>query len=342
MTNRSSNDDLLRLACSGTSPVRVLRLLRRSTAQSVVRYLRADPALPESARAVLETTGKDLRQKLESLDMTFLPLAPDEARMVDDAPAWLFVRGSLPDELGVAVVGSRRATSYGLKAAQDIGAAVGASGIPVISGLALGIDGAAHRGCLRAGGATVAVLGSGVDVLYPARHRSLAGEILRSGGAIVSEYPPGTSPAPWRFPLRNRIIAGASRAVVVVEAAERSGALITARLALELGLDVFAVPGDIHRETSIGTNKLIRDGAHPVASIDELLEALGVQAVSPVDPLDLDVVPGEQLTVDQLAARHPSRRVSDLVATVARLEIQGRLVVEGGVIEVPRQTGAKS
>ncbi len=342
MIESSPTDDLLRLACSGISPVRILRLLRTSTPATVVRSLRADPALPQPARDALRAPGEELRQKLEGLDTTFLGLAIDDVPVVEDAPAWLFVRGSLPAELGVAVVGSRRATSYGLRTAERIGAAVGASGVPVISGLALGIDGAAHRGCIGVGGATVAVLGSGVDVLYPARHRSLAAQILRFGGAIVSEYPPGTRPAPWRFPLRNRIIAGASRAVVVVEAAEKSGALITARLALDLGLDVFAVPGDIDRRTSIGTNKLIRDGAHAVASIDELTESLGLRAPSPTDVIELDVVAGEQLTIEQLAARHPGRRVADLMVMISRLEIQGRLTVEGGVVEVPRLTGGKS
>jgi DNA processing protein len=143
----------------------------------------------------------------------------------------------------------------------------------VVSGLARGIDTAAHLGALDGAGKTVAVLGCGVDIWYPVSNRQL-GERIREQGAVVSEYEPGTEPAPWRFPARNRIIVGLSDAVVVVEAAERSGALITARLAMEHGIDVFAVPGDLERETSRGTNRLIADGAHPIVSPGEVVEML--------------------------------------------------------------------
>lgn len=196
----------------------------------------------------------------------------------------LYSRGALPIEPAVAVIGSRRATTYGLSVARDIGRFLGAWGVNVVSGLAAGIDGAAHRGALDAGGFSTAVLGSGIDVWYPARNRGLGEEILAAGGAVLSEFPPGTPPAPWRFPARNRIIAGMVGAVIVVEAADRSGALITARMALDLGKDVYAVPGDIDRETSLGCNRLIRDGAHPIDTIEILEELLGLEIAKEVEP----------------------------------------------------------
>ena len=196
----------------------------------------------------------------------------------------LYSRGALPIEPAVAVIGSRRATTYGLSVARDIGRFLGGLGVNVVSGLAAGIDGAAHRGALDAGGFSTAVLGSGIDVWYPARNRGLGEEILASGGAVISEFPPGTPPAPWRFPARNRIIAGMVGAVIVVEAADRSGALITARMALDLGKDVYAVPGDIDRETSLGCNRLIRDGAHPIDAIEVIEELLGLEVARKAEP----------------------------------------------------------
>lgn len=217
------------------------------------------------------------------MNLSYRPVRPDQ--LPGDLAAVMppldevFWRGGFPVEPAVAVVGSRRATAYGLSVARDIGRFLGAWGVNVVSGLAAGIDGAAHRGALDVGGFTTAVLGSGIDVWYPARNRGLGEEILAAGGAVLSEFPPGTPPAAWRFPARNRIIAGMVGAVVVVEAADRSGALITARMALEMGKDVYAVPGDIDRETSLGCNRLIRDGAHPIDTIEVLEELLGLAAV---------------------------------------------------------------
>jgi DNA processing protein len=163
-----------------------------------------------------------------------------------DPPEQLFVRGDLAalGGPGVAVVGARSCSAYGAQVARSLGRDLAASGVTVVSGLARGIDGEAHRGALEAGGLTVAVLGCGIDRDYPRSHSDLARRIV-AAGAVVAEYPPGVEPAPWRFPARNRIIAGLSLATVVVEARERSGALITADFALELGRDVFAVPGEI-------------------------------------------------------------------------------------------------
>lgn len=198
---------------------------------------------------------------------------PEALLRLQDPPSRLHIAGVLPTEPAVAVVGSRRCTRYGATLARDMAASIARAGWTVVSGLARGIDTAAHLGALDGGGPTVAVLGCGIGRWYPASNRQLGERIVESG-AVVSEYPPGTDPAPWRFPARNRIIVGLSVAVVVVEAAEKSGALITARLAMERGIEVFAVPGDLDRETSRGTNRLIADGAHPIIARSELVEAL--------------------------------------------------------------------
>jgi DNA processing protein len=211
-----------------------------------------------------------------------------EARWVDaDAPGWPERLGHLdhpprgfwqvgaigPTSPSVAVVGSRRATFGGLEIAQSIGRELGAAGIQVISGMALGIDAAAHGGALDAGGSTIAVLGCGVDICYPSRHVDLRDRIL-AAGAVISEEPAGTLPLRYHFPKRNRIIAALAHAVVVVEATERSGALSTARWAADLGREILAVPGSIRARQSSGTNLLIRDGARPFLGIGDLFQAV--------------------------------------------------------------------
>ena len=185
----------------------------------------------------------------------------------------LLALGSQP---GLAIVGSRQATPQGLADAHWFAREVGQAGLTIVSGLALGIDASAHRGALAGGGTTIAVLGHGRDSIYPAQHRPLASEILGQGGALITEYPDGTPARPFHFPSRNRIIAGLSRAVLVVEAAPQSGSLSTARHALDLGVDVFVVPGSIHQAQSLGSNRLIRDGAQLVQSPQQLLEDLGL------------------------------------------------------------------
>jgi DNA processing protein len=185
----------------------------------------------------------------------------------------IWVEGELPPLPGVAVVGSRQATFAGLEAARRIGADLGRRGVTVVSGFALGVDAAAHRGCLGAGGKTVAVLGCGLAVEYPRSHRGLRTEVsLR--GALVSEYTAWDAPRAWRFPHRNRIIAALTRAVVVVEAGEKSGALSTARWAADLGREVLAVPGSIIGPASVGSNRLLRDGARPYLDVSDLADLL--------------------------------------------------------------------
>ncbi len=188
---------------------------------------------------------------------------PARLRQIYDAPLLLYGKGAMPlfdDEAAVAVVGTRKCTPYGIHVAEQLGYEMAKQGAIVVSGMAKGIDAAAHRGALRAGGFTAAILGCGVDVVYPAENRKLYEDILATG-VVLSEYPPGSAPESWHFPERNRIMSGLSLAAVVVEAKEKSGALITARAAAEQGRDVFAVPGPIHAEESRGCNCLIRDGA---------------------------------------------------------------------------------
>lgn len=201
-------------------------------------------------------------------------LYPDRLRNIYDPPVLLYGRGRMPlfdEEAAVSVVSTRTCTPYGISAAEELGYQLAKEGAVVVSGLAKGIDGASHRGALRAGGFTAAVLGGGVDVVYPAENRRLYEDIAATG-VLLSEYPPGTEPMGSHFPVRNRILSGLSLAVLVVEAPERSGALITANTALEQGRDVFAVPGPIDAPNSRGSNRLIRDGAGLVTCGWDILE----------------------------------------------------------------------
>lgn len=197
------------------------------------------------------------------------PGYPSRLRHLSDPPDHLHVRGSLEALEGpcVTIVGSRRATAYGRRVAEELAAAAVRTGWTVVSGLALGIDGAAHRGALREGGVTVAVLGGGPDRAHPRAHQPLMDQLL-GRGAVLSEHPPGTTPRKHHFPRRNRILAALAHRVVVVEAATRSGALITAGVAGELGRDVWAVPGSVFSPASLGTHALLDDGAIPVVSLD--------------------------------------------------------------------------
>jgi DNA processing protein len=200
---------------------------------------------------------------------------PANLREIAAPPERLYVRGRLAekDALAVAIVGSRAATPYGLAAAERLAADLAARGVTVVSGLARGIDSAAHRGALRAGGRTIAVLGSGVDVIYPPENRRLAGEI-ESHGAVVSQFEPGTRPLSGHFPARNRVIAGLALGVVVVEAAEKSGSLITAGLAGEMGREVMAVPGLLTSAQSVGAHRLIQDGAALIQGWEDVVGQL--------------------------------------------------------------------
>lgn len=220
---------------------------------------------------------------LEKEDIKIVCLEDDDypplLKEIYDPPYLLFYRGRLPDPDGVscAVVGARKSSPYGRKAAYEIGKALGAAGAEVISGMALGADSFAHRGCMDGRGRTFAVLGTGLESTAKVTDRDLYNRILQSGGGIISELPPGTPGLPQNYPRRNRIISGLSKAVVVTEAAKRSGTSITARLALEQGRDVYAVPGNIDSALSLGTNSLIREGATPIISYDSIVEEVGLE-----------------------------------------------------------------
>jgi len=235
----------------------------------------------------------------------------------------------------IGVVGSRDATPASLAVARKLGTELAEAGLVVVSGLARGIDGASHAGALAGAGRTVAVMGSGLDVVYPFKHRALAEQVSQSG-ALVSELPPWVGPRAWHFPLRNRIISGLSRAVVVVEASEKSGSLITARLALEQGRDVLAVPGGILSGRHRGTHGLIKDGARLVETVDDVLEEIGwrrppVQAVGdssnplPINILESRMAAGEPFTVEQLAERL-GRSATETLVELSYLELAGRVV----------------
>lgn len=254
---------------------------------------------------------------------------PVGLRDLEDAPA-IHVVGDLTCAPGVAVVGTRRCTRYGVDLAEAFGSAISSSGWTTVSGLARGIDAAAHRGALAAGGHAVAVLGSGVDVCYPAENRPIYDGILSSGGAVISEYGPGTPPARWRFPARNRLIAAMSAAVVVVEAARTGGALITARLAGEIGRPVFAVPGDVDRPASEGCNRLIRDGAHPVLGPEDLIEELSLTLGPPAPASSKSgPIPPEGLDIDELPSIW-GMAMPQVLARIGSLEISGRARRVGG------------
>lgn len=225
--------------------------------------------------------GKEIQEDVRRLEesgarVLFLtdPGYPALLREIHDPPAVLFTRGApYPDAPAIAVIGARRASRAGLDAARTLGAQLAEAGVTVVSGFARGVDAAAHRAALGAGGKTVAVFGCGVDVCYPPEQKDLL-EALLSSGAALSEFPMGTDPEPWNFPVRNRILAGLARIVCVVEAAEKSGSLITARCATGYGRDVAAVPGSILTPGAAGSNALLKDGAILVRNADDLLAEL--------------------------------------------------------------------
>jgi len=298
-----ADDDLLahvRLACVPGIGSRLRRMLLErfgspqqvfaASAREIASVARIGPKLlaslsdPTTSR-VAETTLDLCRAGGVSLIVEGSDGYPGLLSRIADPPGVLFVRGRLEpcDALAVAVVGARNASPYGKRVAWQIASGLARAGYTVISGLARGIDAAAHRGALDAGGRTIAVLGTGVLTIYPPEHEDLAVEVL-GRGAVVSEAPPLAEAHAGAFPQRNRIVSGLSLGTVVVEAAERSGALITARLATEQGREVFAVPGPIDSRTSRGCHGLIRDGATLVESVDDIIEELGPLFETAVGP----------------------------------------------------------
>jgi len=271
-------------------------------------------------------------RRLAERGYRFLSGLPPLLRAIHDPPAGLFVRGAAPAAMlerpAVAIVGARACSGYGASVARSLARELAAAGLVVVSGLARGVDGEAHRGALDAGGSTVAVLGCGIDRDYPAAHADLARRIAETG-LIVSEYAPAVEPAPWRFPARNRVVAGLAAATVVVEARERSGALITADLALEEGREVFAVPGEITSALSAGTNALLKLGASPLTCASDVLSSFGMEPgtrdAAP-DPL-LELLPA---TADEVV-RRTGRPAAEVAAALVALELDGRATAHDGV-----------
>jgi len=259
---------------------------------------------------------------------------PPLLRAIHGPPSRLYLRGAADPELltrpAVAVVGARACSPYGAQVARMLGRELAAAGLIVVSGLARGVDGEAHRGALETDGHTVAVLGCGIDRDYPAAHAALARSIAERS-LIVSEYEPGVEPLAWRFPARNRIIAGLCIATIVVEARERSGALITADFALDEGREVFAVPGEIMSSLSAGTNALLRIGATPLTAAADVLDSLGIEQPETARPKIGEVAAAvlERLPagIDELV-RASGLTAAQAAAALAELELAG-LAAEG-------------
>ncbi|MBI4354765.1 MAG: DNA-protecting protein DprA [Candidatus Omnitrophica bacterium] len=250
----------------------------------LIAYGRREAAVAEETRRA-EAAGCAM---VTRLDEEF----PETLRNIPDPPPVLYVKGNwVPeDAVAVAIVGSRRASLYGQQTAQRLGYELASRGVTVVSGFARGIDAAAHRGALQAHGRTLAVWGSGLDELYPPEHGELADQIVQHG-ALISEYPMGSLPIAYHFPQRNRLISGLSLGVVVVEAAHRSGALITVDCALEQGREVFAVPGNIDALTSQGTHHLLKQGARLVTSVDDILEELRLEPIRSSGTIEREAQP---------------------------------------------------
>ena len=297
---------------------------------------RRDPSIHRDAAAAMAWLERP-HQHLLMWDHADYPALLKE---IADPPPLLFVRGdpSVLERPQIAVVGSRRASPPGLDNARAFARSLAAAGFAITSGLALGVDGAAHQGALEVGGHTIGVLGTGLEKLYPQKHRALAQAIVERKGALVSEFPLDAQAQPGNFPRRNRIISGLSLGVLVIEASPASGSLITARLAAEHGREVWALPGSIHHPGARGCHQLIRDGAQLVETIDHILEGLqgwqrlppGLPAApaQPADPL-LEVLVAAAQTTEGLATAlgWPLPRV---MAQLTELEMQGRVVSQAG------------
>ncbi|MFH1171741.1 MAG: DNA-processing protein DprA [bacterium] len=278
-------------------------------------------------------------RKYHNAGITFLPCAdprfPDLLKEIPDAPIGIYVRGELfKAPLTLAVVGTRRLTSYGSHMTNEIVQDLASVGVTIVSGLALGIDGVAHTAALEAGGRTVAVLACGLDDLYPHTHAGLAHRMVEHGGAVISEFPLGTPSLKHHFPIRNRIIAGCSSGVLVTEAPKKSGALLTAKLGLDYNRDIFALPGPVTSETSVGTNHLIRDGAMLIECAQDILEHYHLTAPKMDEPLAalteteqilLAQIGREPLTVDQIQNRC-RLNTSVINATLLCLQMKGWIV----------------
>ncbi|OGL70921.1 DNA protecting protein DprA [Candidatus Uhrbacteria bacterium RIFCSPHIGHO2_02_FULL_47_44] len=336
---------------------RAFPTMERAFSASVVDLLEAGFKPPIANAFLQERLHVNPDQELEKLLATDVhavtrrdPAYPPLLSKIYDPPPVLYYRGTLPDpsRKHIAVVGTRHPSSYGLRVGEKIVGDLAEAGVVIVSGLAYGIDALAHEATLKCGGTTIAVLGSAVDApsIYPAGNRHLVSQILAHGGAIVSEYPVGTLPLPFHFPLRNRIIAGLAHGTLVVEAAQKSGSLITARAALEGGRDVYAIPGDIDSEMSEGPNNLIKMGAIPVTCAGDMLgldpspqpspsKGEGTTSTFTYEPRSeterviLDQLKRDPMHVDEIA-RATLIPIDSLGSALTLLEMKGIIKHEGG------------
>lgn len=312
--------------------------------------------LPEEVRQAISSRRQKAEPsailgRLEAQGITFLTRLdeayPEPLRQIAVPPAVLYLRGTLIDRPVVAVVGTRKMSPYGRRVTEDIVEALARAGIVVVSGLALGVDGAAHRAALKAGGVTWAILPGGVDNPYPASHRELVVAMIEQGGAALSEFPPGTPALKHHFPIRNRIIAGLARAVIVIEAAEQSGTLLTARSALESNRDVLAVPGSIYAPGSAGPHHLIQLGAKLIHKPEDVLlelgladlpESLAARQITPDSAEEaelLGALTAEPILLDDLIAS-VKLDAATVSSTLTLMEMKGRVKNLGGNMYVRR------
>lgn len=341
----------------GVGPVRFRRLLERfgdarRAWQALPSELRDSGLEPATVDALVESRQRGaLDEALEKVSRVGAEVVtgedqayPPRLREIPDPPPVLYVKGELTEEdaWAVAVVGTRTPRPYGRAVAQDLAAGLAASGLTVVSGLARGIDSLAHEAALETGGRTIAVLGSGIDRIYPPEHRSLARRIEGSG-AVVTEFPPGTAPEASHFPRRNRIISGISLGTVVVEAGDRSGALITADYALEQGREVFAVPGSVRSPKSRGTNRLIQEGgAKLTVGVSDILEELNLELVEvdggptrlpPRNAAEVAIfgeISEEPLHVDEIG-RATGMSIAEVTSALTLMELKGMVRQVGGM-----------
>lgn len=305
--------------------------------ESIDQIMKRD--ILDTAEGIIEKCEKNGIKIFTIMDSSY----PFLLKNIPDPPAVIYVKGMLPEEKRVSVVGTRKPTDYGRAVAEKVSFILAINGVCVVSGMAYGIDAIAHSSSIKAGGRTVAVLGSGLNRIYPPEHKNLFRRICENG-AVLSEYPPDEEPHPSRFPERNRLISGLSSALIVVEAGERSGALITARCALEQGRDVFAVPGNITSPSSKGTNRLIKEGANVLTGFDDLSEVLdsSLFQIHPSSPnlTEKEMVVFQCLKDDE--AVHPEELVGpckekgiNLFEVLTSLELKGmiRRTEGGGIIK---------
>jgi DNA processing protein len=340
----------------GIGPVRFRALLQhfgdpQSAWEAPATELRAAGLNNKIVDSMLQVRASvDLQEIWEQLTkeeitlLTWLDEAyPRRLKEIDQPPPVLYVRGQITpaDDWAVAMVGTRRITPYGRRVTEEVAAYLAAQGITVVSGLARGIDSAAHQAALKAGGRSIAVMGCGLDQVYPPENRRLAHEMLEQG-ALISDYPLGTRPEAVNFPPRNRIISGISLATVVVEAGRKSGALITAEFAAEQGREVFAVPNQLYAPEGQGTNYLIQQGAHPLLRPEDLIEVLELELIAqhqtartvlPADATEaaLFAVLGQQpLHIDEIG-RQSSLPIEQVSAALALMELKGLVRQVGGM-----------